>query len=70
MDSLEPLEYGITYNKITKVIGTEVYENGRYIISPLQSFIIYPARYITVEFSDNRQATVNKDIITKYLNNI
>ena len=58
MDTLEPLEYGITYNKITKNIGTEVFENGRYIISPLQNFIVYPASYITVEFSDNRRATV------------
>jgi len=58
MDSLEPLEYGITYNKITKNIGTDVYENGRYILNPVQSFIVYPARYITVEFSDNRKATV------------
>lgn len=54
MATLEPLEYGITYNMITKNIGDTVYENGRYIISPLQSFIVYPANYITIEFSDNR----------------
>lgn len=58
MDSIEPLEYGITYNKITKSIGTEVYESGRYIIGPLKNFIIYPANLVTVEFSDSRRAMV------------
>lgn len=65
MDTLEPLEYGITYNKITKNIGKTVFENGRYILNPLQNFIVYPARYVTVEFSDNRRATV---IIISLLN--
>ena len=58
MDSLEPLEYGITYNKISKNVGTDVYMNGRYILSPFQSFIVYPARLVTVEFSESRAATV------------
>jgi hypothetical protein len=58
MDSIEPLEFGITYNKITKMIGTEVYENGRYLIGPWNSFIIYPANLVTVEFSDSRKSVV------------
>ena len=58
MDSLEPLQYGITYNKLSKRIGTNVYESGRYLIGPFQSFIVYPARLITVEFSTHRKATV------------
>jgi hypothetical protein len=58
MDSLEPLEYGITYNKITKTIGTDVFESGRYIIGPWMTFIIYPANLNSVEFSDSRRATV------------
>jgi regulator of protease activity HflC (stomatin/prohibitin superfamily) len=57
MDSIEPLHYGITYNKITKVIGTEIYDNGRYIIGPLNRFLIYPANLVTIEFSDTRGAT-------------
>jgi regulator of protease activity HflC (stomatin/prohibitin superfamily) len=57
MDSIEPLQYGITYNKITKVIGTEVYENGRYLIGPLNSFFEYPANLVTIEFSDKMLAT-------------
>jgi len=57
MDSLEPLQYGITYNKITKTIGTEVYESGRYIIGPTKGFFVYPANLVTIEFSDSRRAT-------------
>jgi hypothetical protein len=58
MSSLEPLEYGITHNRITKTIGSEVYENGRYILWPWMGFIIYPANFVTVEFSDSRRASV------------
>ena len=57
MDSLEPLEYGITYNKFTKTVGTEIYDSGRYIIGPWMSFITYPANLVTIEFSDSRRAT-------------
>jgi regulator of protease activity HflC (stomatin/prohibitin superfamily) len=57
MDSLEPLQYGITVNKITKTIGTEVYESGRYLIGPFKSFLVYPANLVTIEFSDARTAT-------------
>jgi hypothetical protein len=58
MDTLEPLEWGITYNKITKKIGDEIFENGRYFIGPWKEFIVYPANLVTVEFSDSRKATV------------
>ena len=58
MDTIDPLEYGITINKITKTIGKEVYENGRYIIGPFNNFIRYPANLVTIEFSDNRKANV------------
>ena len=60
MDTIDPLEYGITINKITKNIGKEVYGNGRYIIGPFNSFIRYPANLVTIEFSDNRKANVRK----------
>ena len=63
MDSLEPLQYGITYNKLSKKIGEEVYESGRYLIGPFQGFIVYPANLITVEFSSNRLANVSKSSI-------
>lgn len=59
LDSLEPLQYGITLNKITKTIGTEVYESGRYLIGPFNSFLVYPANLVTIEFSDARTATAD-----------
>jgi len=57
IDSLEPLEIGITYNKITKNIGSETYESGRYMIGPFKSFLVYPANLVTIEFSDLKGAT-------------
>jgi regulator of protease activity HflC (stomatin/prohibitin superfamily) len=57
MDSLEPLQLGITVDKITKNIGTEVYESGRYLIGPFKSFLIYPQHLVSIEFSDSRTAT-------------
>jgi hypothetical protein len=59
MDSLEPLQYGLVYNKVSKKIGKEVYESGRYLIGPFNNFIIYPANLITIEFSNNRGALVS-----------
>jgi len=56
MDTLEPLQYGITYNKITKTIGQDVYSSGRYLIGPTKGFIVYPANLVTIEFSDARGA--------------
>jgi hypothetical protein len=57
MDSIEPLNYGITYNKITKTVGTEVFESGRYLIGPVKGFLTYPANLQTIEFSDSKTAT-------------
>ena len=56
MDTLEPLQYGITYNKITKVIGKDVYISGRYLIGPFKNFIVYPSNLVIIEFSDQRKA--------------
>jgi regulator of protease activity HflC (stomatin/prohibitin superfamily) len=57
MDTIEPLNYGITYNKISKSVGTEVYESGRYLIGPVQGFLTYPANLQSIEFSDSSSAT-------------
>ena len=59
MDSIEPLEYGITYNKLSKYVSSEVYENGRYLIGPLTSFIVYPGYLVNIEFSNSHRADVN-----------
>ena len=57
MDCVEPLEYGLPYNRLTKNIGTEVYDSGRYILNPFKSFLIYPANLVTIEFSNSKGAT-------------
>ena len=56
MDVVEPLEYGLPYNKFTKNIGTEAYDNGRYILNPFKSFLKYPKNLVTIEFSENKKA--------------
>ena len=56
MDVVEPLEYGLTYNKLTKNIGNSVYESGRYILNPFKAFLKYPKNLVTIEFSDNKKA--------------
>jgi regulator of protease activity HflC (stomatin/prohibitin superfamily) len=56
MDVVEPLEYGLPYNKFTKNIGKEAYDNGRYILNPFKSFLKYPKNLVTIEFSQNKIA--------------
>lgn len=56
MDVVEPLEYGLPYNKFTKNIGKESYESGRYILNPFKSFLKYPKNLVTIEFSENKKA--------------
>ena len=56
MDVVEPLEYGLPYNKFTKNIGKEAYDNGRYILNPFKSFLKYPKNLVTIEFSQNKKA--------------
>jgi len=56
MDIVEPLEYGLPYNKFTKNVGTKAYESGRYILNPFKSFLKYPKNLVTIEFSENKKA--------------
>ena len=59
MSCVEPLEYGLPYNRFTKTIGKTVYSSGRYILNPFKSFLIYPSNLITIEFSSSKKATSN-----------
>ncbi len=67
MDSIKPLHYGITYNKISKYVSEEVFDNGRYLIGPLTSFIIYPAYLKNMEFSNGREADVSRLMFSRCL---
>ena len=52
-DTVEPIEYGIKYNTLSKNIDADkVYDGGWYIIWPMNSFITYPATVVNVDFSD------------------
>lgn len=56
---IEPTEYGILYNKITKQIDTDIdniYENGLSFIGPHKSFIKFPRTHKVIEFSDYKGA--------------
>lgn len=55
-DSVEPTEYGMTYNSITKKAGTDhIYEGGLYFIGPFKHFIKFPATVTHIEFSDRKE---------------
>ena len=59
MSCVEPLEYGLPYNRFTKTIGKSVYSSGRYILNPFKTFLIYPSNLITIEFSDKINSPLN-----------
>ena len=51
--TVEPIEYGIIYNSITKKVNTEeVYSGGWYFIGPIQSFFVFPSTMVNVDFTD------------------
>ena len=56
---IEPLNYGLIYNRVTKKISNKVYENGIYMLSPFEIFLIYPANLVTIEFSDKINSPLN-----------
>jgi hypothetical protein len=43
-DTLEPTEWGLKYNSVTKKLASDdVYEGGLYLLNPLNSFIVFPS---------------------------
>lgn len=51
--AIEPTEYGILYNSVSKSIDTEnVYEGGLQFIGLFNSIKTYPSIQMTIEFSD------------------
>ena len=51
--TVEPIEYGIVYNSITKSVNTNaVYAGGWYFIGPIQSFFVFPSTMINIDFTD------------------
>lgn len=51
--TVEPIEYAVKYNAITKNIDREnVYSGGWYIIGPVDSFFTFPATFVNMDFTD------------------
>lgn len=51
--TVEPIEYGLKYNTISKMIDDSyVYVGGWYIIGPMNSFITFPSTYVNIDFSN------------------
>lgn len=50
--TVEPVEYGIKYNSLTKNIDEEVMKGGWYLIGPTKKFITYPATLVNIDFTD------------------
>lgn len=50
--SLLPLQYGLTMNYITRQVNLEtVYQGGRHVIGPWNTFIAFPSTVVTVSFA-------------------
>jgi len=55
--TVEPIEYGIVYNSITKTVNTEhVYKGGWYFIGPIQSFFVFPSTLVNIDFTTWKSA--------------
>lgn len=55
--TVEPIEYGIKYNSITKTVNTdEVYPGGWYFIGPFDSFFTFPSTLVNIDFTDYKDA--------------
>eukprot|EP00450_Noctiluca_scintillans_P004391 CAMPEP_0194487480 /NCGR_PEP_ID=MMETSP0253-20130528/7740_1 /TAXON_ID=2966 /ORGANISM="Noctiluca scintillans" /LENGTH=351 /DNA_ID=CAMNT_0039327703 /DNA_START=6 /DNA_END=1061 /DNA_ORIENTATION=+ len=50
-----PRTLGIKYNRFTKNAETSyIYEPGRYLLGPWNTFVVFPAGVQSIEFTDNR----------------
>ena len=51
--TVEPIQYGLKYNTISKNIDTStVYDGGWYIIGPFNKFIQFPRTQVNVDFAN------------------
>jgi hypothetical protein len=51
--TVEPNEYALKYNTISKSVdAAKAYEGGWYIIGPFNSFITFPKTHVNIDFSD------------------
>jgi len=60
---VEPNEYGLTYNWITKQIGSTVYHGGTHLIGPWNRFVEFPATVQTIEFSSRQHGLATSPML-------
>jgi hypothetical protein len=55
--TVEPIEYGLKYNKFSKTVdSSSVYSGGWYLIGPFNSFISFPSTNENIDFADYAKA--------------
>jgi regulator of protease activity HflC (stomatin/prohibitin superfamily) len=54
--TIEPIEQGILYNTLTKTLYKDTYTGGMYYAGITSKFIKFPAKVVTVEFSNNKDS--------------
>jgi len=57
-DPVEPTQYALIYNSISKNVDPTVYEGGRYFLFFTNSFLTFPKTLVSIEFSDSYNAKV------------
>lgn len=63
--TVEPIEYGIKYNAITKKVDTtQVYTGGWYFIGIFNSFETFPSTLVNMDFADYPDA-ISTPLIVK-----
>jgi len=60
---VEPNEYGLTYNWLTKQIGSTVYHGGTHLIGPWNRFVEFPATAQTIEFSSRQHGLATSPML-------
>jgi len=64
--SVEPTEYGLSYNSISKAINADhVYDGGLYFLGFFKHFIKFPRTVTSIEFSDYGSKLGNPAIETR-----
>lgn len=63
--TVEPIEYAIVYNSITKRVDIDnIYPGGWYLIGPVNSFVTFPATLVNMDFTDFEGAQ-SKPLVVK-----
>jgi len=52
-------QVGIKYNTVSRVLGTKVYQQGRYAVDPGEKFFLFLRRYVTL--TDTNQICLSSD---------